>query len=155
MSGKNPRRIDAKPRALDGGANFSKVKNRDPDRDYVLVYQGTPHDEYGVGYYEGLGYEVEKHAEGPDAVALAGGKTTRGVGDPITFRGHVLMSCSKADKEQRVRWGDDGDTGQQSVDALEKKIVSKKGWDPMRGLHSQYMTGEKEIDPLRAEVAAE
>jgi hypothetical protein len=53
---------------------------------------GGEEEDFNVEYYESIGYEVVKASKGGVRVKQ-GGKVT--IGQPITWRGMVLMSCDK------------------------------------------------------------
>jgi len=126
------RRRDPKPRHIDGSAPWTRLKNRDPDKHYVLVYAGDG-AEHGVDYYHSIGYEVvEQEASGP---SLTAGRTTA-PGQPVSMRGHILMACTKARHDEILSYGPDGDSGQVEADDIERRIVDREsGRDLLRGLH--------------------
>lgn len=88
-------RKDPTPRHADGGAWGSHIKNADPNRKYVWVYEAA--QEMGPEFYEELGYHRETYApSGPRPVAGKTGKP----GDFVVMRGYVLMSIDRAEAEK-------------------------------------------------------
>lgn len=148
-AGTRGRRKDPSPRNIDGSAPWSKLKNRDPRRHYTLVYSGDGADQ-GVEHYRSIGYVVEEASA--DGVALQAG-TTVAMGQPITMRGHVLMSCSQERYEEIEQYGADGDTGQAYANEVEERIVSRTGGrDLLRGLHGPRGLGAvSEIEAMQSE----
>ena len=124
-------RSDPRPRAVDGVNTGTKLKNRDPDREYVWVYE-APND-VGVDHYLSLGYDIEKWR--PEGVQTISRSDQRHEGDLIKFRGHILMSCTKEQKEELELHGSDGVSGQAEADEIERRIVRKRGLqDLLRGI---------------------
>src|SRR4051812_42573640 len=90
-------RADPKPRLIDNVLPWQRLKNKDPRRHYVLVNENA-NGEFDVSYYESLaeglglpredGYVREDLTE--TGVRLAAG-TTGEIGQPIRFRGMILM----------------------------------------------------------------
>jgi hypothetical protein len=129
-------RPDPVHRNFDGSANWTKLKGQDPNRKYVLAYNG--HSETGVEYYQDLGYDIERAA--PGGVGLGAGKVASREGEPIIMRGHTLMSISKEDHSEIVQHGEDGQTGQTLFDEIEKRIVAGGGTDSFRGQIPDHMS---------------
>ncbi len=157
MPAKAPVRHDPKPRRTDGVGPGSKLTGADPDRAYVFVnrYQGGVYD---TSYFESLGgwaveeglceegerYRIEKYQEG--GLRLALGKTVR-PGEPLEYRGMVLMSCSKQFKELLEQRGPEGDSGQEDADRVEE-IINRRGRvaDSLSGIGStNRRTGTPDI----------
>lgn len=145
------RRRDPKKRAVDGSAAWTRLENRRDDRHYVLVYSGDG-AEFGVPYYESLGYSIETVQ--PGGVALKAGRTSKN-GEPVSFRGHVLMSISTEDYEDIVEYGPDGQSGQVGADEIEDRMVDRsKGVDLLRGmggLTGVHVTG-RQLDGTEIEA---
>lgn len=139
-------RKDPKPRHLDGSAIWARLKNADPDRHYVYVNKGDPD---AMAHYDAAGYEVVTLE--PGGVCPAGGKTVRN-GEPIEMRGLVLMSVSKERQAQIELEGADGNAGQAEADRIEQLIVDRRGFDPLRGMHSRFMSVSNEIGKMESEV---
>jgi hypothetical protein len=134
---KAPVRHDPKPRPTDGVGHGTKLRQSDPLRAYVFVnrYQGGIFD---TSYYESLGrvfidqgladeedaYKVELCREGGPIMSL--GKTARH-GEPIEYRGMVLMSCSKKFKDLLEQFGAEGDSGQKRADEVEEMVGQRPG----------------------------
>lgn len=133
-------RRDPEPRFTDQGINIWKVVSGDPTRHYVAVYQNS--EDYGPEYYEYLGYEVEIAREG--GPRFLAGRTAK-MGEPVTMRGHVLMSCTGERKAEIDKYGPDGATGLEWLDEIDDRILDKKkGFDPGRGLKAPFLSFENE-----------
>lgn len=102
--------------------DVTELKNKDEDRVYRLITADDP--TAGVGYYETIGYEVETWKTGSDALGFKFGRTGR-EGEPMEFRGHLLMSCTKERAEQIEQFGPFGNQGQALADRIENVIVDK------------------------------
>jgi hypothetical protein len=101
------------------------LRNRDPNRHYVLASEfGT---EFGPEFYEGLGpegYIIEVAT--PDGPRFGAGKTSK-MGEPIRYRGqHILVSCTKANHDHIVKYGDGVSIGQTGYDGIMKAIGRSK-----------------------------
>jgi len=128
---KAPVRRDPRRRHTDGSSPWTRLDNRRPDRVYCWVNQGA--SDFGVDYYESLGYEIERQSK--DGVRPQGGRTTRKDDEPITYRGNVLMSCDKARRDEIELEGPDGNSGQLDADHIENLMVDRsKGRDLLRGI---------------------
>lgn len=114
------KRHDPISRAADGRQPHDRIKNKDPNRDYVLVHPDA------VDYYEEeMGYVVElARADGPRA---SGRKLADG--GEVRSGGHVLMSCPR---EKRDAWN--AELAVQSFE-VEKRILKDEGLmaDGLRG----------------------
>lgn len=125
------RRKDPRPRHTDGAAPWAKLNNRDPHKHYVYVFEGD--QEHGIAYYRSIGYQVEEHTK--DGVAPMAGVTGK-PGEPISMRGHTLMSCPMERRMEIEEYGPDGVTGQALADEIDGVILDKRGGiDHLRGLH--------------------
>ncbi|MDX2253285.1 MAG: hypothetical protein NW202_13450 [Nitrospira sp.] len=122
-----------RPRRYEGAYDGAKVRNADPTRHYVLVY--TPQvDEYAEN-----DYMIELVREGGPMV---GAGVTAKAGEPVQYRGHILMSISKESlRDQVINGSLDGHAfGQKWADAMEERILQKDGGnDPLRGIGGSYM----------------
>ncbi len=143
MAAARPVRKDAKTRSIPT-INNSGLVNRDPGKYYVAANRSTG----AVEEYEYMGYAIEYFSE--TGVKFAAGKTVK-VGEPLEYRGHVLMSILSEEREHIERFGIDGESGTHEADALEERIVDKAGVqnDLMRGMRSRYVRAESEIQPLQ------
>lgn len=114
------KRHDPVSRAADGRTQHDRIKNKDPDKDYVLVHPDA------VDYYsEEMGYEIELSR--PDGPRASGRKLADG--GEVRSGGHVLMSCSR---EKRDAWNAELAVQSNEVD---KKILKDEGLmaDGLRG----------------------
>lgn len=142
----NPFRKDPKPRHLDGSAAWAKLKNQDPDKHYVFVNKG---DLDAMSFYDSVGFDVEVLKE--NGVRPMGGRTGK-IGDPIEVRGMILHSISKERQAEIEMHGADGDSGQADADRIEQDIIDRRGFDPLRGMHSRFIHLTKEIQAPEREV---
>lgn len=105
----------------DGQPRWLKLLNRDPNREYAFAYKaGT--DTESVSYFESLGYVIERWSAEEDGLRLAAGRTSHHKGEPIEYRGHVLMSIEREELERIRKFGPDGNTGSQLTDIMERKV---------------------------------
>lgn len=114
------KRHDPVSRAADGRTQHDRIKNKDPNKNYVLVHPDA------VDYYvEEMGYDIEVYR--PDGPRASGRKLPDG--SEIRSGGHVLMSV---DKEKREAW--DAELSVQSLE-IEKRILKDEGLvaDGLRG----------------------
>lgn len=126
------RRKDPAPRHVDGSANWSKIKNPDPNKKYCWVYAGN--EDMGPDYYAGLGYSVEKRTKG-NASAAQG--VTGKPGEAQVMRGHILMSIPLDQWQEIEDYGEDNKTGQCVADEREERMIDEKNYwaeDTFRGL---------------------
>lgn len=120
-------RKDPPTRELEG-YHSTRLINQDPSKTYVFAYEGD--QDTGVNMYEHLGYEVIRYEEG--GVRMAIKKAT--IGEPIRYRGHVLMAADKA--EILARW----QAAQDAETVREKRIVNGAGGiDPLRGISNNVL----------------
>lgn len=134
IASRKGKRKDPQSRHIDGGANWTKLRGRDPSLHYVLAYEGD--QDTGAQYYADMGYkEVEYDEEG---VQFGAGRVENVKGASMRMKGHVLMALPKADHDEIVQYGDDGQTGQEMADEIDKKILKKGGVDSLRGLIGSY-----------------
>lgn len=111
-------RKDPKPRHIDGGANWTKLRDQDETRRYVLAYEGDT--ETGAEYYRDLGYVEEIATE--KGVRFGAGRVTAKAGQPLRMKGHILMSIAREEYDDIVENGEDGQTGQSLADATEERF---------------------------------
>jgi hypothetical protein len=139
------RRVDPKPRHIDGSAPWANIVDRDPKRKYVLVAQNG--GEFGVDYYKSIGYRIERQKADGDGPRLQGGVTEESLDAPIVSRGHVLMSIDDATHQQIEQHGADGNSGQAEATRIEELIVNKRrgGNDHLRGINTRGRSGDQAI----------
>lgn len=124
---KDPRprhRAGGQSQLKDGTPAWLRLLGKEEGRKYVYVYlagSGTN----SVEYYESLGYRAEKFG-GEKGLRFAGGRTARKVGDEMTFRGLLVMSCDAETAAELELNGDDGVTGQALADEYEGLIYKKR-----------------------------
>jgi hypothetical protein len=125
-------RKDPKPRQVDGGVGWTRLRNRDPNKHYVYVNSNDAN--MGPDYYEDMGYVVETLEEG--GVRPASARTVKNMGDEIEMRGHLLMSCSNERHREIQQKGADGDSGWDLSELYEQQMIGKRGGtDLFRGIH--------------------
>lgn len=139
------KRKDPVRRHADGAHNIATLRGADPRRKYVLVNMS---DLDAMGTYEENGYvrELSTH----DGPRLFGMRTTIKPGEPITYRGHVLMSVDKKTAEDIAKRGAPGmGRGTQPWDELEKRLLDRRGAarDMLRGIGgAKHMHVENESE---------
>ena len=123
-------RIDPVPRRVDGVSGWLELENKDPRRHYVLAYDLDTL--CGRAYLASLGYQVEKRVEG--GVHFKNGEVGQ-MGEPLMWRGHVLMSI---DQETRAQIDADG---ARWADHVENRIVDRDQGvqDLLRGIRGRFM----------------
>ncbi len=120
-----PRHLSGgQPQLRDGTPAWLRLKNKDETRKYVFVYLAGSGSN-SVEYYESLGYVGEKY-KGPDGLNFVGGRTARKIGEDLTFRGMLVMSCDAETAAEIELNGPDGQTGQTTADTYENLIYKKK-----------------------------
>lgn len=136
---------------MDGALPWTKVVGKDPSRYYVLVNERSG-GEFDVAFYSGLaegiglpssdGYVVEIIREGGPKFGHGNDATGKN-GEPIRFRGHVLMSCPKGFKELLEEVGDDGQSGQKAADERDRQYKRKGAYDDLRGIAAPGISLER------------
>lgn len=142
-------RSDPVRRPTDGmRPNSMNLRNADERRWYVWVNKTSP--ELGPDYYADMGYEVEHYKKG--GVNCIGGSSVRSEGDVIERRGAVLMSCTSERHEEILKYGPDGNTGQELANLYEKQIVREEAaWPNVQGLEPRHVRVHNETTPLEPE----
>lgn len=121
---KNRHMAAGQPQLKDGTPAWLRLLGKEDGRKYVYVYlagSGTS----SVEYYESLGFRAEKFG-GEKGLRFAGGRTSRKVGDDMTYRGLLVMSCDAETAEQLEATGADEQTGQELADVYENLIYRKR-----------------------------
>lgn len=146
------RRDPTATKHIDGSAEWSKLRNADPNVKYVFASLETQNaaNPTSVRYYEDLGYQVIRADEG--GTALGAGCVTAEEGAPIEMMGTVLMGIHVDDAADIKKYGPSGNTGLELYDEIEKKILSKGGVDPLRGRELKHLRQETDTQPLEVEV---
>lgn len=101
--------------------SWHRLVGRDPGLFYTYVSKSS--EDFGVEYYESLGYHVVKYKE-HGGITL--GTLTRDPGKPITFRGQVLMACTHERKAEIEREGPDGGSGAELNEQIAAQITNRK-----------------------------
>lgn len=106
--------------------------NPKPDRKYVLAPTDEGHP-MNYAYYSAIGYAVELAEPGGVRIRLG---TTPVIGEPLAWRGNILLSCSLERSDEIFRFGPTGNTGQAYYDKVMAKIKNNQLEDrvPVRGL---------------------
>lgn len=130
-------RKDPPTRAPDGSQPWGKLRNPDRTKHYVFVDPNHPF--HGIEYYEALGYVQTIRTEGGPRCVMEGKGDS---GSLITQMHQVLMEIPLGDAEdpQPGTKAFLDYPGQAEADAMERRIVNKKGTgvDPIRGRHGQF-----------------
>lgn len=139
-------KVTPRTRPAHEAGHDGQLINADPAKKYVLVPRDENHP-MGVQYYEAMGYELEICT--PDGVKIRMGEPVK-PGSPLGWRGHALMSCSKARADEIFEFGPTGNTGQRYFDQLMQKIrkdpTSKKPHEHVRGLREEYDINDPDAD---------
>ena len=147
MAEQTERRRDPqkRPPHFDGSADWTRLKNKDPERRYVGIYLS---DEDALRRYEGMGYEPCVNTKG--GVTWAFGNVAEGA--PLERRGYAIYSISKKRHDEIERFGPDGQSGQAWADEIENRIIDKRKGvlDLLRGSRagSQYIRAEHNVGEL-------
>lgn len=139
-------RKDPRPRNPNGEVRGVRLLNKDATKYYVFV---NPADQDTYGYYEALGYQVEKATDAGVKLSL---RTTK-PGENITYQGQILMSLDLDARKDIEKNGDGDNEGLQYAKRLEGHIVDKNKVqkDLMRGFDGRYTRAESEIGQLSRE----
>jgi hypothetical protein len=129
---RRPIRRDPEPRRIHGTSPaFTRLKNRRPDRHYVVV---NPNDPDAMAEYTAQGYVVEITSNDKDALTFEAGVTSK-EGEPLSQRGGITMSIDKEEHARIIREGADGQSGLNLADIIERKLtVNRALSDPLRGM---------------------
>lgn len=116
----------------DPGVGF-EVLNGDPTRKYAWAH----HTREGVADFIGgvVPYEMEYVSDADDAVKLKSGMYGLKVGEPLTSRDMVLMSCDRAKWEKRQRYE------RNSRAILNSKLAAARQRDTTAGEHAGEWDG--------------
>ena len=118
------RRSNMMPRPTDGDLQRDKLKNKDPDRDYVFVDPRL--EQFGTADYQSKGYVVETRRAGGVAPVIANNEVAEG--SEIRQMGCVLMSRPKAIGKKEYA------DQQAYADAIDERILKPGGIDSLRGV---------------------
>lgn len=141
----NQTKVTPRTRPTHEAGHDGQLINPDPERKYVLAPKDEQHP-MSYAYYVSIGYEVE-HAK-PDGVRLNLGEPVV-IGNPLAWRGMVLLSCSKERAEEIFLRGPTGLTGQEYQDKLMYRIKGNQLEKPVNvpGMQMQHDIGELEQNP--------
>lgn len=111
-------RKDPPPRPVDGWhSSLSLIRGKEAGFKYVLVSEEN--SLLGPDYYESIGYHVVRYTEkGGHSI----GSLSRKAGEPLRFRGNVLMRCTEERADQIAYYGPDGDTGEELAGRIVRQI---------------------------------
>jgi hypothetical protein len=101
----NAKRRDPRPRRVCQTGIGPMVVNKDPKKHYVFC---NPSDqESGQGHFYHLGYEVEVAGDPSNKRSLrVSNALPKRKGEPLEWKGSILMSCPIEEYEDRVEHGD-------------------------------------------------
>lgn len=119
---KSSNKRDPRHRHHDGARLWNELVNADPSKRYIWVNKSA--QDQGIGYYEGLGYEIVLESPDGKHAKPARGRTV-GEGSAVEMRGNVLMCIDRKVHEEMYRQGWDGDGGQEFFDEIEDRILGK------------------------------
>lgn len=131
---KKTERRDPPSRSLRGRDALFTIKNKDEGREYRWVAR----TEVALAHYESIGYEPVRYGDGPELVGRSSLAQQTSDTDVMERMGHILMSIPIEDAEHIKQFGEFGDAGQARADALEERILDRKGKDLMRGIGSDF-----------------
>lgn len=114
----NQTKVTPRTRATHEAAHDGSLVKADPQKKYVLCPTDETHP-MNHEYYISIGYQVEKAT--PDGVRIRLGSPVK-IGEPLMWRGHVLVSCSKERADEIFMHGPTGLTGQAYYDKLMGQI---------------------------------
>ncbi len=114
-------RKDPQVRPMSAGSPYFSLENQAPDRKYVWVYKGAA--DFGVDYYEGIGYTPVQYT--PGGVKGRLGKALK-PGEYVESRGHLLMECTLERANELFEHGEDGASGQKGADLIEARMFQTK-----------------------------
>jgi hypothetical protein len=128
-------RSDPKARRWAGASDGTAVRNQDPTKKYKLVYRG---DEATLGDSLEEGWAFEVYREGGPHLGIG---VTAKVGEPISYKGSLLMSIDKEKYKDIERYGSSvtGARGQAYYDEQQKRMIESDGADPLRGIGGRFM----------------
>lgn len=136
-------RKDPTYRYADGAQYGTQIRNPHPDYRYVLVNQSTTNGNFSVDFYEEMGYEAVKqpHPDDQDSERLKV-RVAAKPGEPIEYRGAVLMRIKKEAFEQLKLHGGLSGVGTRHWDRLMERLDSKTGFRHMNlvGPRGSYIT---------------
>lgn len=143
-SPKKTERKDPPSRTLRGRDALFAVANKDERR----VYRWVAKNETALAHYEGLGYVPEEYRDdGPQPMGRSRLMAKSSDSSIIERMGHVLMSIEKEHADDIYKRGEFGDGGQKRADAIEDRILDRKGEDLMRGIGTDYVHFENSTTP--------
>ena len=150
-SKKPVRRVDPRPRHVDGTAPLMRLKNQNPEKVYRAASVSDP--VFGLQRYVAMGWAVEVYTGEPNCLQFAGGQTCK-KGDPLESMGHVIVSMPAKRYADIVQYGEDGASGQAETDEIEERIIDRGSMrDAVRGLGgSRYFEAINKTTPAREEL---
>lgn len=141
MSDENKAKTNIQSRPVHAAAYGGQIQNPSPDKHYV--WASTQNHENNHEYYESIGYEPERFdPKFPLKVWML--KNPK-AGEIFTFRGCVLMSCSKERHAEIKRVGPEGSSGRVLFDKFMQKIFNNTIEAP-----NQRIQGVKEEVDIQA-----
>lgn len=137
-----------KTRPVHAAAISGQILNKDPKKKYVVVSKKEDEDLNYV-YYQSIGFDfVRKQEKGGESVYQG---TPVKVGEPLEWRGMVVMYCSLERAKEIFLKGPSGSSGQEYQDRLMQKI--KQGQLSKRiavgGMHQMEYSDAEEIETFR------
>lgn len=147
-SSRLPVKRSPRKRSTDGMTPRYALRHKIPGRHYVWGYVG---DADGMAQYRASRYRTEKWdfklrgnkpilddeglPQSKGVCPLGAFPEIEDQGKTIKVGDHILLSCSAERYAEIVKYGHDGDTGQDGADEIEERLIKHtKGKDALRGL---------------------
>jgi hypothetical protein len=111
-------KLTPRTRPVHASRSSGQLEKADPKKKYVMVSKKAE-DDLSYVYYKSIGFDFEKKTK--DGVRIFQGTDVK-EGDPLEWRGLVLMSCSLERAHEIFMHGPSGSTGQVYQDKVMQKI---------------------------------
>lgn len=118
----NQTKVTPRTRPTHEAGHDGQLYRADPERKYVLAPKDTQHP-FSYEYYISIGYEVENATK--EGVRIRLGEPVKD-GEPLGWKGMVLLSCSKERAQEIFLNGPTGLTGQSYYDRLLSRAKANK-----------------------------
>lgn len=118
-----PKRVDPKPRPVEGPVSQFSLECGNPEHYYVCV--NLTDTRQGLSYYRAMGYEAVVYEEGNRGPHFKFGETGR-KGEQVTYQDVVLMFCTKERKAEIERVGPWGGQGLEDTARVERLMTNRR-----------------------------
>lgn len=141
----NQTKVTPRTRPTHEAGHDGQLVKPDTTRKYVLAPKDPQHP-MSFEYYLSIGYRLEEAV--PDGVRINLGEPVV-IGNPLSWRGNFLLSCSEERAREIFLTGPTGLTGQNYYDKLMDKIKGNKLEGPVQvpGVQMQHDIGDLEQNP--------